>query len=192
MRAPLPRSARSGDKREDARQERRPATGREKNQGGEEPARTSPCSTAAVMNHPRCARARASRGRRPSRCARRFLAPHGTTEEKTRDRNDDRRQKSRAHFTSAPRGSRTPRAERADARGALAPRESRAVRSAHASVSSRPSRSVDTASEPASVLFLQCSATGFPAGIVLSPLPCLLPYWFGGTVYQCGTQRKIP
>jgi len=38
-RAPLPRSARSGDRREDARQGRRAATGREKNQGREEPSR---------------------------------------------------------------------------------------------------------------------------------------------------------
>ena len=35
-RAPLPRSARSGDRREDARQGRRAATGQEKNQGREE------------------------------------------------------------------------------------------------------------------------------------------------------------
>ena len=47
--------------------------------------------------------ARRARGG-PSRCARRFLAPHGTTEEKTRERNDDRRKKPRENFTSASRG----------------------------------------------------------------------------------------
>ena len=161
MRAPLPRSARNGDEREDARQERRPATGRENQEGrasamkplldcgGDEP---------PVMR----SRPRASREGRP--VAMRAPLPRSARDDRREDARHERRPATEVESTLYLGVARS--SERADACGARAPCESRAARSARASVSSRPSRSFDKAPHEDGNLDRQKRLTGGSAGDV--------------------------
>ena len=141
MRAPLPRSARNGDEREDARQERRPATGQE-NQGGRASAKKPLLDCDGDEPPVMRSRPRASREGRP--VAIRAPLPRSAPDDRREDARQERRPATEAESTLYLDAARS--SERADACGARAPREGCAARgSARASVSSRPSRSVDTA-----------------------------------------------
>ena len=90
-RARRPRSARSDDRREDARRRRRPATGREKRTRT-----TAARDVPAELRRPEPPAMYARRARRPSPPARRALDPQGAaTAEKTPDEDEDRRRDER-------------------------------------------------------------------------------------------------